>query len=60
VYQDSTQLRLVKCAYWASIRDAEPLDEGVDSKVVHLPEKNLFNVEQLLGIMCRVGEGGLP
>ena len=28
--------------------------------VIHMPERNLFNVEQLLGMMHRIGEGGLP
>jgi len=60
VYQDPTQLKLVKCAYWGSIRNGPPLDDGAESRVIHMPERNLFNVEQLLGMMHRIGEGGLP
>jgi hypothetical protein len=58
VVQDEEQLRLVKCAYWTDLVGMPGV--ATDTKTVKLPTANLFNVEQLLGILSRVGSGGEP
>ncbi|WP_176832286.1 DUF4365 domain-containing protein [Geodermatophilus sp. DSM 45219] len=60
VDQDDQRLTVAHAAYWMSLRGAEALPETQDSKVVHAPRSQPFNVEQLLGIMARIGEGGTP
>jgi hypothetical protein len=51
VTQDELSLKLVRCAYWKSLRGAPSID--TDSKVIHLPRSNVFDVESLLGMMER-------
>lgn len=45
-------------AYWVCLEDAPPVT--TQSKTVVLPQSQVFNVEQLLGILQRVGNGGKP
>ncbi|MEV6311494.1 DUF4365 domain-containing protein [Streptomyces sp. NPDC051840] len=49
------------CMYWESADKLRVDDEIGDSHTVHLPRRNLFVREQLLGIMNEIGdaEGGL-
>ncbi|MEO3862219.1 DUF4365 domain-containing protein [Acrocarpospora sp. B8E8] len=49
---------LRKTAYWVCLEGHEPIETA--SKTVVLPRVNVFNVEQLLGILQRVGDGGQP
>lgn len=53
---DNTVLR--KAAYWVSLRGAPPATGA--TKTVTLPAANHFNVPGVLGILSRVGNGGLP
>lgn len=59
VVQSEDSLELVKCAYWAGM-SGMPATTNIDSKTVHLPRDNVFNVEQLLKMLERVGNGGQP
>ncbi|MEV1200660.1 DUF4365 domain-containing protein [Microbispora rosea] len=54
--EDGMLLR--KAAYWVCLEGAEPIK--TQSKTVILPRVNVFNVEQLLEILQRVGDGGRP
>jgi hypothetical protein len=58
--QDEGGLTMVKSAYWVSIRGLPELPHGQTTKTVKLPKIQPFNVEQLLGILSRVGDGGAP
>ena len=49
------ELILRKCCYWISLKDAPPWT-GSDV-TVRIPEKNLFNVEQLHKIVIKLSEG---
>jgi len=49
------ELTLKKCCYWTSLNEA-PLWTGSDV-TVRIPEKNLFNVEQLHKIITKISEG---
>jgi len=49
------ELILRKCCYWTSLNEAPPWT-GSDV-TVRIPEKNLFNVEQLLKIVTKLSEG---
>lgn len=51
-------LSLKNRAYWMSLRGHASTSQ--DSKTVVLPAANAFNVEQLLGMLKRVGGGGQP
>ncbi|WP_181770334.1 DUF4365 domain-containing protein [Amycolatopsis pittospori] len=54
VAQDEDALTVVRCAYWASLRGFPAINQ--DSKVVHLPRENIFNVESLLVLMERASK----
>ncbi len=56
--QAEPSLILHKAAYWISLRDAPPILS--ESKTVKIPRSNVFNVEQLLEILGRIGSGGHP
>ncbi|MEV6711891.1 DUF4365 domain-containing protein [Lentzea sp. NPDC051208] len=58
VTQSEDSLQLVRCAYWVGMT-GQPLTDN-QSKTVRLPKSNVFNVEQLLGILQRVADGGRP
>lgn len=45
--------------YWQWARDLGTIPDGQATKTVHLPRANLFDVEQLQGIMETIGEGGV-
>jgi len=55
---DESGMLLRKAAYWVNLEGSGPIAGG--SKTVVLPRQNHFNVEQLLGILRRVGDGGRP
>jgi hypothetical protein len=56
--QDENQLFTRSRMYWQSAADLGMIADTRDSKTVHLPRSNLFDVPQLLGIMKTIGEGG--
>lgn len=56
--QSEAEMLLAGCAYWVSLRDEAAI--ATESKTVHLPRENVFDVEALLSIMQRVGQGQLP
>lgn len=58
--QDDKSLTLAKSAYWTSIRGFPDLPEGQTQETVKLPKTQPFNVEHLLDILARVGDGGVP
>ncbi len=58
IHQDEERLRLTRCAYWMSLRGMPPIT--TESKTVHLPRANIFDVQQVLGILGRIGRGGHP
>lgn len=45
-------------AYWSCLQGLPEISTG--TKTVTLPRENHFNVEQLLGILQRIGDGGKP
>jgi hypothetical protein len=49
---------LRRTAYWVCLEGADPIQ--TQSTTVLLPKANVFNVEQLLEILQRVGDGGKP
>lgn len=55
VTQDEDALTVVRCAYWMSLRGMPSIGDQ-DSKVVHLPRGNIFNVESLLAMMERASK----
>lgn len=55
---DEQGMLLRKAAYWANLEGLPEIT--ADSKTVVLPRENRFTVEQLLGILQRVGDGGTP
>ncbi|WP_300012081.1 DUF4365 domain-containing protein [Pseudonocardia sp.] len=52
------ELLLKGCGYWQNLH-GWPAFDG-DSKTIEVPRSNQFNVEQLLGMLHRVGSGGRP
>lgn len=56
--QSEDAINVAHAAYWMSIRNAPEID--TDSTTLHVPRKNLFGVDQLLGILARVGRGEQP
>ena len=57
--QSPEALSLQGCAYWLSLRGAEP-SEARSSIRVTLPRENLFSVESLQSLMTLVQHGGTP
>ena len=58
VVQDESSLQMSHCAYWLDLLNHPEV--GTDSVTVKVPLSNVFDVEQLLGILHRIGEGGEP
>jgi hypothetical protein len=59
-FLDITDERLLSRSrmYWQRAADLGTIREGQATKTVRLPRSNLFDVEQLLGIMRDIGDGG--
>jgi Domain of unknown function (DUF4365) len=58
IEQDDERLILRKCAFWQSLRGLPETKN--DSRVtISIPRKNLWNAENLLGIMNRIEQGDL-
>lgn len=55
---DDKGMLLRTAGYWACVEGAGPIDTG--STTVVLPTTQPFDVDQLLGILQRVGNGGAP
>jgi hypothetical protein len=60
IVQNHSNLTLARSAYWTSIRGFPDLADQKQERTVKLSTDQLFNVEQLLGILKRVGDGGVP
>lgn len=56
--QDETRLISQSRMYWARAADLGTIDDGATTKTVYLPRGNLFDVQQLRGIMETIGDGG--
>lgn len=56
--QDESVLLTRSRMYWEWANHLAPLPDGQESKTVHLPRANLFDVSQLQDIMAAIGEGG--
>jgi hypothetical protein len=56
--QDEARLLLRGRMYWQYASQVGTISDSQGSKTVHLPRSNLFDVEQLLGIMKHIGDGG--
>lgn len=63
IEQSEEELAMKHCGYWISLR-GEPEKISSDKTnprfTITIPQAQLFNVEQLRGIMQRIGEGKLP
>lgn len=57
LFVDEQRLALEARMYWQAASAFEQIEDGVDTKTVHLPRSNLFVREQLLGIMKSIGDG---
>lgn len=55
----AAQLVLRHCAYWMSLRGAEPRPNE-RSVTVRIPRGNVFGVDSLRAMMGRLGQGGAP
>ena len=58
IAMDPEQMLLRRGAYWVCL-EGEPA-VSTNSKTVLLPRSHAFNVDQLLEILQRVGDGGRP
>lgn len=58
MHHSEKRLLLRQCAYWTYLGGAPEVSTA--TKTVLLPRENVFNVDQLLGILQRVGDGGTP
>lgn len=58
IHQDEESLRVSRAAYWTSLRGQPEI--ATKSTTVHVPRTNLFTTEQLLLMLSRIGNGGLP
>ncbi|MEU6299998.1 DUF4365 domain-containing protein [Streptomyces erythrochromogenes] len=56
--QDEGALLTRSRMYWEWASRLPPLPDGQESKTVHLPRANLFDVPQLQNIFATLGEGG--
>lgn len=56
--QDEERLLIDSRMYWEAAQNLGSIEEAQESKIVHLPRCNLFDVEQLVGIMKAIGDGG--
>jgi hypothetical protein len=57
IKQSHSTLELAHAAYWLNLRGMPDIGSA-GSTTLHLPRTNLFNVEQLLGMLARIGDGG--
>jgi hypothetical protein len=51
-------LTMRRCGYWVSLRGNPPIN--TERVTVHLPRAQQFTVDNLTGIMNRIGAGDLP
>ncbi|UQX89200.1 DUF4365 domain-containing protein [Jatrophihabitans telluris] len=58
--QDDDRLILHKSAYWMSLHGEPALTDPNQSTTLHIPKAQRFDVEQLLGILSRIGNGKMP
>lgn len=58
VTQSEDSLQLVRAAYWVDLVNHPERDQANIS--IKVPKAQVFNVEQLLGILSRIGAGGQP
>jgi hypothetical protein len=58
IHETSEAMVMRRCAYWASLKGA-PAAPG-ETRTVHLPRQQLFNVAALESMMQRIGNGGQP
>lgn len=56
--QDETGLVSQSRMYWQRAKDLEPIADAAATKTAYLPRSNLFDVEQLRGIMKTIADGG--
>lgn len=56
--QDEGRLITQSRMYWQRAADLGQIDDDAGTKTVYLPRGNLFDVEQLRGIMETIGDGG--
>jgi hypothetical protein len=56
--QDQEKLLTRSCMYWQAATRLGEIDATADSKTVHLPLTNLFDVDQVRRIMESMGDGG--
>jgi hypothetical protein len=54
-----SSLALKHCGYWASLY-GDPDTSNKKKITVHMPLSQMFSVDQLTGMMERIGKGGLP
>lgn len=53
---DENRLAIEGRMYWQAASALEQIEDGVAEKTVHLPRSNLFDRDQLLGIMKSIGD----
>lgn len=56
--QDESRLITQSRMYWQRAADLGEIEDDAGTKTVYLPKGNLFDVEQLRGIMETIGDGG--
>jgi hypothetical protein len=56
--QNEDRLLTSSCLYWEKASNLVPVSVDTESRTVHVPRRNLFDVPQLLGIMRSIGDGG--
>jgi hypothetical protein len=56
--QDESRLVTESRLYWERALNLGGISDEAATKTVYLPRSNLFNVEQLRGIMESIGDGG--
>jgi hypothetical protein len=57
--QSPDELIVRRCAYWTSLRGAEPTTSHTTVRI-SIPAENLFSVEAIRAIMERLGKGAMP
>ena len=53
------ELAVRRCGYWVSLRGLPPSDNQ-SSQTVRIPRAQQFTVDELRGMMDRIGQGALP
>lgn len=56
--QDERQLLTKSRMYWERASELGTIEDGQNTKMVHLPRSNILNVMQLQDIMKTIGDGG--